>query len=170
MESTTARRDVLVVLGAITAGSGVPGCVTIGEDGSEETGMPTENHGENDDRDTETDRRDENTATGCADGCGTERLPEPSPLAEPLPGLVDAEDRAAFADEHGLEYRPGEVEVEIELEQNGERPDRYLSEVVDEFGRLVVAWVEIDVLVDLALDENVRRVQPSTDPEPDSPG
>lgn len=143
MKST--KREVVARSGSIVIGLLLAGCVTTPA-GDE----------------TEPQTMDE----ACTGTNGdTERLPERSPLSNPLPGLVEAEDRQAYADEQGLEVRDCQVKVEIELEPDGERPDEYLVETVDRYGRILVAWVEIDDLVDLALDENVRRVQPPTEPE-----
>lgn len=90
-------------------------------------------------------------------------LPEPSPLAKPLPGLVVADDREAYANEHDFDYRDGAVKVEIELEPDGKAPEEYLVEVLSEYGRTIIAFVLVDDLVDLATDKDVRIVKPPTD-------
>ena len=97
---------------------------------------------------------------------GIERLPDRSPLADSLAELVEADDREAFAERRNLDYRNGEVQVLVELEPDGERPDEYLSEVTTEFRTMIIAWVKIDELVDLALDENVRSVRPEPPAHP----
>ena len=89
---------------------------------------------------------------------GIDRLPERSPLADPLPTLVTADDRNAFASRRNLEYREGKVRVLVDFEPDGSRPEEYLSAVETDLRTGVVAWVSVDDLVDLALDENVRLV------------
>lgn len=95
-----------------------------------------------------------------------DRLPDRSPLANPLPELVAADDRAAFAARRNLDVRDGEVLVLVELEPGGERPDEYLAEVTTEYRTMVVAWVAIDDLVDLALAADVRLVRPEPPAHP----
>ena len=105
------------------------------------------------------------------DRCGIDRLPERSPLADPLSALVTADDRNAFASRRNLEYREGKVRVLVDLEPDGSRPDEYLSTVSTDLRTGVVAWVAVDELVDLALDENVRlvrRVPPTSTHESDT--
>lgn len=88
------------------------------------------------------------------------RLPERSPLAETLEALYAAEDREAFSERHdAIEYRNGAVRVSIRLETEGTPPEEYLSEDYTAYDDLVVAFVEVDCLVDLALDDNVRAVR-----------
>ena len=102
---------------------------------------------------------------------GIDRLPERSPLADPLPGLVVADDRDAFAARRNLEYRDDEVRVLVDLEPDGSRPEKYLSAVRTDLRTGVVAWVAVDGLVDLALDENVRliRREPPASPHGSEP-
>ena len=102
---------------------------------------------------------------------GIDRLPDRSPLADPLPALVTAADREEFAARRNLEYRSGEVRVLVDLEPDGSRPDEYLSTVSTDLRTGVVAWVAVDELVDLALDDNVRlvrRVPPTSTHESDT--
>ena len=155
---TPTRRTFLAPAGPLVVGLLIGGClVTPGGNGdggrSGADGTDASSGDESDDAETD--------AEGCDD-----RLPERSPLAEPLPALVDADDREAFAEERNLNYRNGEVEVLIELEPHGERPDEYISEVSTEFDVMIIAWVEIDVLVELAQEENVRQVRPEPPAHP----
>ena len=90
---------------------------------------------------------------------GIDRLPERSPLADPLPSLVTADDRDTFASRRNLEYREEKVRVLVDLEPDGSRPEEYLAAVSTDLRNGVVAWVSVDELVDLALDENVRLVK-----------
>lgn len=101
-----------------------------------------------------------------------DRLPEPSPLADPLPGLVEAGDRESYAQEHGLDYRTAEetVRVEIELTDDGTAPDEYLVEVQSEYAGRILATVAVNDLVDLALHDDVRIVRPPSGPQTHSPG
>ncbi|SEK92971.1 hypothetical protein [Haloferax larsenii] len=91
----------------------------------------------------------------------------PSGLDSTLAGLVDADDRDAYADQHGLDYRDGAVAVVVELE-----PDRTLPESVDfeaerKHDRLVSGRVAVDDLTSLATHENVTLVRPPQAPAAD---
>ncbi|ELZ87350.1 hypothetical protein C453_03329 [Haloferax elongans ATCC BAA-1513] len=91
----------------------------------------------------------------------------PSGLDSTLAGLVDANDRDAYADQHGLDYRDGTVTVVVELE-----PDRTLPESVDfeaerKRDRLVSGWVAVGDLTPLATHENVTLVRPPQSPAVD---
>lgn len=152
------RRDVLVLMGTVLCGQSVAGCLSVPENGGPNDQLDSGGDG--------TDAEDGSSMDDNGTTNETDRLPERSPLANPLPALVDAADRAAFAAERELQYNESDdrVKVEIELEEEGEPPDEYLAEVIDQFAGLVIAWVEVDDLVDLALDEDVRRVQQATEP------
>lgn len=97
------------------------------------------------------------------------RLPDRSPLSESLVNLVLAEDRSDYADDHDFRYEDGAVQVNISLEPDGEPPDEYLPEDRSGYGDTVIAYVDVDDLVDLALDENVRLVSPHYSPETHEP-
>jgi hypothetical protein len=88
-----------------------------------------------------------------------DRLPEPSPLTSALQDLVLAEDRERFANNADIQYRDGTVKVELELVEGGEPPRDLLDEIETEYGTLVVAWVRVDDLVDVALADDVRIVR-----------
>lgn len=89
-----------------------------------------------------------------------EKLPERSPLAGALEELVAAQDRDAVAAERDLEYRPddGTVRVSVEFEPDGELPEGYRMEVLATYEGSVVAYVDVDELVPLALEDDVRKV------------
>lgn len=91
-------------------------------------------------------------------------LPEPSPLEASLVDLIEADDRAAFAREHGIGYENGAVDVRIELVGNGDLPEAYVQEVTARQGEMIFAWVRVEDLVDLALSEDVRIVRPRSEP------
>jgi len=97
-----------------------------------------------------------------------ERLPETSPLAGALRELVAAEDPSAVASDHGLDFRPDSYTVgaTIELEPGESLPDGYRVEVRSQTGAYVTAYVHLDDLVPLALDEAVRKVQKPPDSRP----
>jgi hypothetical protein len=95
-------------------------------------------------------------------------LPEPRPLAQPLPGLVRADDREAYARSHDLEYREGTVKVTVELTPDGEVPEEHFQKVQGSYGRSVVGYVDIDRLVDLATHGDVRIVKAYADPRTDA--
>lgn len=98
---------------------------------------------------------------------GVERLPEPSPLAGTLVGIVEAEDRASYADGHDLDFRDGRVRVEVSLVPDGTPPEQYLPEDRTVYEDTVIAYVYVRHLVDLALHDDVRFVAPYIAPEPD---
>lgn len=98
------------------------------------------------------------------------RLPEPNPLGDVFVDLILADDRKRFAEEHDLAFRDGTVQVEIRLVEGGDPPAAYLPEDRSEYGNTVIAYVAVDDLVDLALDDDVRRVFRRFDPEPDPGG
>lgn len=90
-----------------------------------------------------------------------ERLPERSPLTSSLTEVVAASDRKTVAAEHGIEFRESDhsVRVSIELESNETLPDGYRVEVISSYGGRVIAWVHVDDLVPLAMEEDVRKIQ-----------
>jgi hypothetical protein len=90
--------------------------------------------------------------------------PDVDRLAEPLPGLLAADDRAAFAADHGLEYRDGAVSVVIRLEPGADLPEEYVVSVTTRRDGIVFAFVAVDDLEPLASDERVRLVGPPSEP------
>ena len=159
MTTTCSRRSILLV-----SASALSGCVggrgddegTTTEDGSAQT-------------DTTTTTQDETGMTPTDDGTPTpdrreqvERLPEPSPLVGSLTAVVAASDREATAAEYGIEYRSADdsVRVAVELEPDADGlPDGYRVEEVSSFGGQVIAYVHVDDLVPLAMEDDVRRIQ-----------
>lgn len=109
-------------------------------------------------------RREENLA----------RLPTPGPLSNTLVMFFKAEDRAAFARSRDLQYEDGKVRVSIRLEPDGKPPEQYLPADWSGYDTTIIAFVDADDLVDIALDENVRLVTtpspPNTDDDRDGPG
>lgn len=145
------RRTVLAALAVVP----VAGCLV--QDGGE---GPTDS-GSTDDggNETATETNDEPT------GPTVEDLPEPSPLAGVLVDLVSAEDRAAFLSSHDLDAQEGAVRVELSLVDGGEPPTAYLPEEYTAYQSTVIAYVDVDDLVALALTEDVRFVGPKIDPQ-----
>jgi len=94
-----------------------------------------------------------------------DRLPEPSPLETVLEELVVADDRTQFATEQQLSLRDEAVKVELELVEGGEPPRELLEAIDSEYGTMVVAWVHVDSLVDVALASDVRIVRQYSDPK-----
>jgi hypothetical protein len=80
--------------------------------------------------------------------------------------LIEADDREAFAETHGIPYNDGAVKVEIELVSGGDVPEQYIVEQVSRQGVIVVAWIQVDNLVSVALDEDVRIVRGVPEPRP----
>lgn len=113
-------------------------------DEQSEDGQTEETEGENSDRSREEE---------------IDRLPDRSPLSNLLVEFFAAADRESFArDREMLVYEDGRIRVRITLEPDGERPEQYLPEETSGYGDTIIAFVEADDLVDLALDENVRQV------------
>jgi len=90
---------------------------------------------------------------------------EATALYPPLPGLLTAENRTAYAAEHDLEYKGGAVDVEIILEGE-ERPTEYLESVDRQYDELVLATVAVENLRPLANDSRVRAVRQPAQPRP----
>lgn len=100
-----------------------------------------------------------------------EQLPETSPLSAQLVELVASHDRATTAEERGLEFRESShsVRVLIELESTGELPTGYRTEVLDSYQNTVDAYVHVDDLVPVAMDENIRIIRPPAESRPHEP-
>jgi hypothetical protein len=148
MPSNPSRRRVLAALPVAL----LAGCLEDGDTERATTETPTETP-----TDSPTFDPDEELA----------RLPEPSPLSESLRGLVAAEDRAAYAEEHSIDYRDGSVKVFGELDGADEPPDAYVAELVGQYEGTFVAWVAVEDLVDLALHDGVRIVRRPPEPRTD---
>lgn len=120
-------------------------------------------------------------------GCGGEPVPErteqpaateqsptttlsqkyPS-LDSRLVGLVDAENRTRYADEHDLRVGNGSVLVVVELRENRSLPTSFDLDVDARHDRLVQVWTPIDRLVALAEHDDVSFVRPPREPVADS--
>jgi len=142
------------------SGGGSSGNTDGGEEGSTDTESPTD-----DDSDSEkTDTPEENSKTREEE---IESLPEPRPLGPALVELFLADDREAVAEERGLNLSGCTVQVEIRLTDGGTPPEEYLPEEYSHYGNTIIAYVNIDDLVDLATAEDVERVfrrfEPKTD-------
>jgi len=90
---------------------------------------------------------------------------EAEALYAPLPGLISAENRTAYAAEHDLQYSDGVVSVEIILEGD-ERPTKYIAEVDGQYDELVRGTVAVEDLRPLADDSRVRAVRRPAQPQP----
>jgi len=101
-----------------------------------------------------------------------DQLPTPSPMTGSLVDVVTAADRAAAADDHGLEFQPDDhsLRVAVELEAERELPDGYRVDIVDEYGGYVIAYVHVDDLVGLAIEDAVRKVQRPPESRTDDDG
>lgn len=158
------RRRSLLGAGVSVALAGcVDGEETVGGDDEEAAG--TDDEGNTTSEDERMDDSNETNDSAETDDASSreeelERLPDRSPLDGTLEELYAAEDREEFArNRSSVDYRDGEVEVRIELEPDGERPEQYLPEESSEYGDAVIAFVDVDDLIDLALDENVKSVR-----------
>jgi len=177
MTRTYTRRGAIITAAAAFLG----GCLSRGEEDDPAAGA-------DDGGDTPTVRPtptpDEGETTPTEDGSETEedegsedgeespeeqvaRLPDQHPLADELVDLILAEDREAFAEERDLTLRNGRVQVDIRLVEGGDPPEEYLPEDRSAYGDKVIAYVDIDDLVDLALHDDVRRVTRRFEPKTD---
>lgn len=97
-----------------------------------------------------------------------EQLPEPSPLATTLVELVASSDRQSTANEQGLDYHESThaVQVQITLQSESELPDGYRIDVLDSYQNIVTAYVHIDDLVPVAMDDSVRIIRPPVESRP----
>lgn len=89
-----------------------------------------------------------------------------SALHGPLPGLVDADDREAYAESHGLGLREDGVVVVIELAADGNLPERLVVTVQSRYAGPVQAVVAVDDLPVLAAHGDVRAVRPPAGAHP----
>jgi hypothetical protein len=133
---------------------------TDGGGSSTDTATPTDDDSNTEGTDTPTNKsktREEEI----------ESLPEPRPLGPALVELFLADDREAVAEERGLNLSGEAVQVEIRLTDSGTPPEKYLPDEYSHYGNTVIAYVNIDDLVDLATAEDVERVfrrfEPKTD-------
>lgn len=90
-----------------------------------------------------------------------DQLPETSPLVGSLVDIVGAPDREDAAEEHGYDFRAEDhsVRVTIRLESGAELPSEYRVDALNEYQGYVTAYVHVDDLVPLAMDDAVRKVQ-----------
>ena len=181
MGRTRSRRSVVALLAVLVSGgcTGSDGGDTPTEEpepnptgtaarttcGSENTDTPS------DGTMTSTDRNsDERTPVPPAERDElVERLPETSPLTGALEALVAGSDRAAVAEEYDLEFREKDhsVRVRVELESGGRVPKHCRVEVVGQYQNYVTAYVHVDDLVPVGIDDGVRRVRRPPEPRPD---
>jgi hypothetical protein len=94
-----------------------------------------------------------------------EALPEPSPLGSFLQEIFVADDPAAAAEGRDVPYQDGAVKVRIELVEGGEIPEEFVEERLAKQEEMVVAWVPVANLVDLATAPDVRIVRAWTPPK-----
>lgn len=96
------------------------------------------------------------------DGGETSPTKHPS-LESVLVRLIAAENRRAFAEDHDLRLRNGQVLVVIELVEGGSIPDELEVDVTASHDELVQAYVAIDELSTLAGHQNVSFVRTPRD-------
>lgn len=85
-------------------------------------------------------------------------------LESVLVRLIAAENRTAFAREHGLRLRDGRVLVVVELAKGRTLPDGFDVDVAARHDSLVQATVEVDELSALAAHRNVSFVRTPREP------
>lgn len=90
---------------------------------------------------------------------------EATALYPPLPGLITAENRTAYAAEHDLQYEEGAVSVEVLL-AGEEQPSEYMTDIDGQYGELLRGTVAVEELRPLANDSRVRAVRRPAQPQP----
>jgi hypothetical protein len=90
----------------------------------------------------------------------------PPELGSDLYGLTQAENRTAYARDHGLELRNDSVFVTIELREGRDVPDDVDANVTARVRSQVDAYVPIQQLEALARHENTTSVSPPERPQP----
>jgi hypothetical protein len=90
----------------------------------------------------------------------------PSALGSTLYGLVQADNRTRYAEDHGLQLRDDSVHVTVELRDGRALPEEIDAEVTARAESQVDAYVPIDQLVALARHENTTSVRAPEAPEP----
>jgi len=113
-------------------------------------------------------------------GCGSGRSPVEKPAAGSSPSdypklasslfqLTQAADPAAFADQHGLDYSDGEVQVMIELSGGQSAlPGGYNIEVISQYQNRIDALVPLKELLQLAKESQIKAIRPPLKPYPHS--
>jgi len=152
------RRSLLGAVGVVLLG----GCV----EGSEEPNDTTDNTTQSPDGE-EMNSTDDSSAEDTTPIPQAERqalvdqLPETSPLVGSLEEIVAAADREGAATDHDYEFRNEDhsVRVAVRLESQQELPEGYRVEVTDTYEEYVSAYVHVDDLVPLALEDAVRKIQ-----------
>lgn len=90
----------------------------------------------------------------------------PPALGGDLYGLTQADNRTAYAQDHGFELRNDSVLVTVELREGRDIPADVDADVRARAGSQVDAYVPIDQLEALARHENTTSVRPPERPEP----
>lgn len=161
------RRSFLGTLGVVL----VAGCVSADDDASQPESTDSEDQAAADDEETagEPESREETVngyETNSDRADDLERLPDRSPLAEPLKNLYIVTDREGYAATiDRLDYADGFVDVVIELEPDADPPWDYVADDARHVGQYVMGDVDVDRLVDLALEGAVRMVRLPADAE-----
>jgi hypothetical protein len=167
MRDQYSRRAVCGAIGAVLLG----GCVEGASDD------PSDNSTQSPDNDT-MDSTDDSSTGNSTPISPEERqqlvdqLPETSPLSGSLVDLVAASDRETAAAEQGYELRSKDhsVQVMIRLESDHDLPTEYRADVVDNVEGYVTAYVHIDDLVPLAMEDAVRKIQRPPTSQPHGAG
>lgn len=93
----------------------------------------------------------------------------PAHLESILYGLVEAENRTAYASSRDLELRNDSVLVVVELREGAEVPREFDFEVEKRHENLVQSYVRVCHLVPISEHENVSFVRMPRRPAPDQP-
>lgn len=99
----------------------------------------------------------------------SESADQPAHLESILYGLVEAQNRTAYASSRNLKLRNDSVQVVVELRQGAGIPHEFDVEVESRHENLVQSYVRVCHLVPLSEHENVSFVRSPRRPAPDQP-
>jgi hypothetical protein len=104
-----------------------------------------------------------NGSGGEGDGSG-DKVPG---LESDLRGIVEAQNRTAYASENGLELNNGTVLVVVELSDGARMPSGFGTRTRNRNDGMVETYVPVGDLIELAGHENVSLVRKPREPLPD---
>jgi hypothetical protein len=156
MRDQYSRRAVCGAVGTVLLGGCVGG---TGDDPSDNTQQNADNNTVNSSDDSST--TDTTPIPPEERQQLVDQLPETSPLVSSLVNIVAAADREQTADEQGYEFRSEDhsARVMVRLESGADVPSGYRVDIVDTYDGYATAYVHIDDLVPLAMEDAVRKIQ-----------
>lgn len=92
-----------------------------------------------------------------------------SKMRDPLPGLITADNRSAYAEQNNLTVEDGSVEVVVVVNTSTGSTDalsQYFTTIQTTQDEQVIGFVPFDSLSDLATEEQVVIIRPPAEAEP----